>query len=85
MHSEHLHSPLELTPDIELFSEAGISPSGECWVVPTQVFFHIWKSPVGAELRKLGFYLRNDGKRLGASQDRVLIITPTKVFKGATP
>ena len=88
MHSEHLYSiqagGFELTPSTELFSDAGISPSGECWVVPTENFLRIWESPAGAYMKDQGFRLRNDGKRLGASQDRVLVVPPHKLLEGAT-
>ena len=75
MHAEHL----ELTPDTDFFADAGISPSGVCWVVPTDIFLSIWESPVGTHLKKSGFRLRNDGKQLGASQDRVLVVPSHKL------
>ena len=78
MHSQHLDSTpvdgFEITPNTELFSEAGISPNGVCWVVPTDVFLRIWESPTGAYMKDRGFRLRRDGKLLGAPQDRVLVL-----------
>ena len=78
MHAEYHHTQheddFEVRPNTELFSDAGISPSGECWVVPTEDFLHIWESPAGTYIKNRGFRMRNDGKQLGASQDRVLIV-----------
>ena len=62
-----------LRRNMNLFSEGGIAPSGECWVTPTTAFLSIWESPTGNRLRTQGFRLRNDGKQIGASQDRILI------------
>ena len=78
MHAQHL----EFTSDTDFFTDAGISPSGICWVVPTDNFFLIWESPVGAHLKKSGFRLRNDGKALGASQDRILVVPSHKLLEG---
>ena len=78
MHSQHLDSTqtdaFEITADTELFTEAGISPNGVCWVVPTDVFLRIWESPVSAYMKARGFRLRNDGKLLGAPQACVLVL-----------
>lgn len=68
----------ELRPDMEFFSEGGIGPNGECWVVPTQNFLRVWQSPAGDFIKKRGFHLRNDGKQRGASQDCVLIMPRLK-------
>ena len=64
----------EMSPNTELFSDAGMGPSGECWVVPTEDFLRIWESPAGTYIKNRGFHMRNDGKQLGASQDCVLIV-----------
>ena len=76
MHSENLYTGqtenFELQPNTRLFSDGGISPAGECWVLPTDIFLRVWKSPTGKHLKKQGFHLRNDGKRVGASQNRIL-------------
>ena len=63
----------ELQPNTQLFSDGGISPAGECWVLPTETFLRVWESPAGAHLKKQGFRLRNDGKQIGASQECILI------------
>ena len=62
----------ELQPNTQLFSDGGISPAGECWVSPTDIFLHIWEGPAGKDLKQKGFRLRNNGKQIGASQDRIL-------------
>lgn len=76
MHAENLHTEYTANfgghRNMKLFSEGGISPSGECWVSPTKVFLRMWNSPAGVHLRKQGFRLENDGKRVGASQDCIL-------------
>ena len=76
MHAQHL----EITPDMDFFADAGISPNGVCWVVPTDDFFRVWEGPTGAYLKKQGFRLRNDGKALGASQDRILVVPSLKLL-----
>ena len=53
----------ELQPNTRLFSGGGISPAGECWVSPTDIFLRVWKSPTGKHLKKQGFRLRNNGKQ----------------------
>lgn len=77
MHAEHLHTEwaenLRFRRDMKLFSEGGIAPSGECWVSPTDTFLRIWDSPAGVSIKKQGFRLQDNGKQLGASQDRILI------------
>ena len=77
MHSEQLHTEytanLELRRNMKLFSEGGITPSGECWVSPTDTFLRIWNSPAGVHVKKQGFRLQDNGKQVGASQDRILI------------
>lgn len=76
MHSEYLHTGFTekfgVRRNMNLFSEGGIAPSGECWVTPTKVFLRMWHSPAGVHLKKQGFRLKNDGKRVGASQDCIL-------------
>ena len=69
MHAAH---PLNLRPDMQFFSEGGIGPDGECWVVPTPLFLRLWDSPSSVDMKKQGFRLGDDGKRVGASQERVL-------------
>ena len=82
MHAEYLHteSPADLgfRRNMKLFSEGGISPTGECWVSPTAVFLRLWHSSAGVHLKKQGFRLQNNGKEVGASQDRILICPPQK-------
>ena len=82
MHAEYLHteSPADLgfRRNMKLFSEGGISPTGECWVSPTAVFLRLWHSSAGVHLKKQGILiphklLQNNGKEVGASQDRILI------------
>lgn len=76
MHAEHLHTEYAQSfgghRSMNLFSEGGISPSGECWVSPTKVFLRIWDSPAGVHLKKQGFRLAYNGKQIGASQDCIL-------------
>ncbi|RKU10850.1 hypothetical protein C6503_19390 [Candidatus Poribacteria bacterium] len=87
MHAEYHHTEqrdsFDVSPNTELFSDAGIGPSGECWVVPTENFLRIWESPAGAYIKDRGFRMRNNGKQLGASQDRVLIVLSHR--KGGNP
>ena len=77
MHAEHLHT--EYAENFRghrhrsLFSEGGITPSGECWVSPTDTFLRIWDSPAGVRFKKQGFRLQDNGKQIGASQDRILV------------
>ena len=77
MHTEHLHTEQATNDGFHIrgawFSDGGISPAGECWVSPTDVFLRIWESPTGNRLKKQGFRLRNDGKQIGASQDQILV------------
>ncbi|MDE0013910.1 MAG: hypothetical protein OXU36_22405 [Candidatus Poribacteria bacterium] len=77
MHTEHLHTEwaknFGFRRSMKLFSEGGITPSGECWVSPTDTFLRIWNSPAGVSIKKQGFRLQDNGKQLGASQDRILI------------
>ena len=77
MQTEQLHTEwtknFGFRRNMKLFSEGGITPSGECWVSPTDTFLRIWNSPAGVRVRKQGFRLQNNGKQLGASQDRVLV------------
>ena len=73
MHAENLHTDFNGYRNMKLFSEGGITPSGECWVSPTAVFLRIWNSPAGVHVKKQGFRLQDNGKQLGASQDRILI------------
>ena len=78
MHAEYLHTEwtknLGFRRNMKLFSEGGISPeTGECWVSPTVVFLRLWNSPTGVHLKRQGFRLQNNGKQIGASQDRILI------------
>lgn len=64
----------QLTPNTKLFADGGISPDGECWVLPTDLFLRLWNSPGGVAMKEQGFRLGNDGKRIGASQDSVLYL-----------
>ena len=64
-------------PDTPLFADAGIIPGGDCWVAPTDAFLKLWESPAGNDLRKQGFRMRYDGKRIGASQDCIVYFTAT--------
>ena len=77
MHSENLHTEYTETfrgyRYMKLFSDGGITPSGECWVSPTETFLRIWNSPAGAHVKKQGFRLQDNGKQIGASQDRILV------------
>ena len=77
MHAEYLHTEyaenLGLRRNIKLFSEGGISPTGDCWVSPTDIFLRLWNGPAGTHLKKQGFRLRDDGKQIGATQDCILI------------
>ena len=77
MHTEQLHTEytknLGFRRNMTLFSEGGITPSGECWVSPTEAFLRIWNSPAGVYVKKQGFRLQDNGKQLGASQDRILV------------
>ena len=77
MHAENLHTEYAENfngyRNMKLFSEGGIAPSGECWVAPTAMFLRVWESPAGNRLKKQGFRLRNNGKQIGASQDRILV------------
>ena len=73
-HHQINHAPnFQFRRSLNLFSEGGISPSGECWVSPTDTFLRLWNSPAGVNLKKQGFLLQDDGKRVGASQDCILI------------
>lgn len=85
MHSERFSTNeaigFPLTPNTKLFSAGGISPNGESWVVPTALFLRLWHSPGGVELKKQGFRLDNDGRRVGASQDCVVYLPRDGVFK----
>ena len=72
MHCEH---EFERQPDTPLFSDAGMIPGGDCWVVPTDAFLKLWESPAGNDLRKQGFRMRHDGTRIGASQDCIVSFT----------
>ena len=73
MYGEHLHSEPAIEIDLHgLFGEAGMSPEGDLWIVPTPKFLLIWKTSVGEYLRKRGFRLANDGKEMGASEDCVV-------------
>ena len=77
MHSENLHTEYAETfrgyRYMKLFSDGGITPAGECWVSPTNIFLRVWESPAGVHLKKQGFRLQDNGKQIGASQDRILI------------
>ena len=77
MHAENLHTEYAETfrgyRYMKLFSDGGITPAGECWVSPTKVFLRIWNSPAGMYLKRQGFRLENNGKQIGASQDRILV------------
>ena len=52
MHCEHEFERQPATPP---FTDAGIIPGGDCWVVPTDAFLKLWESPAGEDLRKQGF------------------------------
>ena len=73
MHSDHLHTEpaIEVDPN-DLFSEAGMIPDGDLWILPTDTFLQIWQTPVGEQLRKRGFRLVQNGKQIGADYDRVI-------------
>ena len=77
MHTEHFHTEwtknLGFRRNIKLFSEGGITPSGEYWVSPTETFLRIWNSPAGVHVKKQGFRLQDNGKQVGASQDCILV------------
>ena len=78
MHTEDLENTIQFTSKGfhskgAWFVDGGISPSGECWVSPTDIFLRMWEGPAGILLKKQGFRLRDDGKQIGASQDRILI------------
>ena len=77
MHSEHLYTKyvdnFNGYRNMRLFSEGGIAPSGECWVTPTDFFLSVWESPAGNRLKRQGFRLQDNGKQIGASQDRILV------------
>ena len=83
MHSEHLHTKftknLGFHRNMKLFFEGGIAPSGECWVSPTDFFLSMWESPAGNRLKRQGFRLQDNGKQIGASQDRILVCPRQKV------
>ena len=68
-------------PGTPLFSDGGIIPGGDLWVVPTDAFLKLWESPAGAELRKRGFRMCWDGRRIGASQDCVVRFTADAVME----
>ena len=72
MQCEH---EFERQPNTPLFTDAGIIPSGDCWVVPTDAFLKLWGSPAGNDLRKQGVRMRHDGKGGGASQDCIVYFT----------
>ena len=82
MHTEYLQTEyagnLSGHRNTRFFSEGGITPAGECWVCPTDIFLRLWESPTGNHLRQQGFRLRNDGKQVGASQDRILVCPSQK-------
>ena len=81
MHAEYLHTePSGLRPNKKLFSEGGICPNGESWVVPTAAFLRVWESPAGVHLKKQGFRMQNDGKQMGASEDRIIILPRHKLL-----
>lgn len=81
MQTEHLHSEPGIEIDLhDLFGEIGMGRNGDLWVVPTETFFLIWQTPVGAHLRKRGFRLENDGKAVGASEDCVVHL-PARLMK----
>ena len=73
MHCEHEFQ--QQHPDAPLFADAGMIPSGDCWVVPTDAFLKLWESPAGKDLRKQGFRMGHDGTRIGASQDCIVSFT----------
>ena len=66
-------------PDTPLFSDAGMIPGGDLWVAPTDAFLEFWESPAGEALRKRGFRMCHDGKRVGACQNCVVRFTATTV------
>ena len=75
MDAKHLHNAQALDIDLDgLWTECGMIPGGGLWFVPTETFFVIWATPVGAHLRKRGFRIENDGKAFDASQDCVVHI-----------
>lgn len=79
MHAENLtphNTPrLELRPNTDWFTEGGITPEGKWWVAPTPLFIQqIWHSCVGEDLRKRGFWLGQDGHRIGATQHTVIYL-----------
>lgn len=76
MHHKH---KFKQKPNTPLFAEAGMIPGGECWVVPTDAFLKLWESPMGDDLRKRGFRMRNDGTRVGASQDCIVAFTAARL------
>ncbi|RKU26776.1 hypothetical protein C6499_12755 [Candidatus Poribacteria bacterium] len=74
MHAENLYAEnLSRYRNMKLFSEGGISPTGDCWVSLTAIFLQLWNSPTGVHLKKQGFRLQNNGKQVGASQDCILV------------
>ena len=67
--------------DTPLFSDAGIIPGGDLWVVPTDAFLKLWESSAGDDLRKCGFRMCWDGRLIGASQDCVVRFTADAVME----
>ena len=64
-----------------LFSDTGMIPSGNLWVVPTDAFLKFWESPASDDLRKRGFRMCRDGRQISASQDCVGRFTATAVIE----
>ena len=78
MHHEH---EFQRQPDTPLFFDAGMIPGGDLRIVPTDAFLKLWESPAGTELRKRGFRMCWDGRRIGASQDCVVRFTADAVME----
>ena len=78
MHCEH---EFGRRPDTLLFSDAGMIPGGDLWVVPTDAFLKLWESAAGDDLRKRGFRMCRDGRLIGAFQDCVVRFTADAVME----
>lgn len=50
------------------FTEAGITPSGRCWVSPSEFFFERWLTDdaLAKRLESLGFEMAFDGASVGS-------------------
>ena len=78
MHCEH---EFGRRPDTLLFSDAGMIPGGDLWVVLMDAFLKLWESPAGEDLRKRRFRMCCGSRQIGAFQDCVVRFTADAVME----